>query len=653
MSFALLCALVMIPSSNAATQKNPTNIRLDWLDLSRFEPRGGGETQRRKVQDGHPLKIAGKPYPNGITTFSNSEIVFDLFAAATHFSAMVGIDDEAGEGGSVKCRMLVDGKQAGETINLRRGDPAASLEANLAGAKQMTLVFDDAGDGAGNRRIDIINGVIVVKDPDAPVRPEVARRYEDPDALKVPAIASGDPPEPAIHGPRVVGTTPGRPFRFLIPATGAGELKYSAEKLPDGLSVDPKSGMIAGEVLAHGTFKVRLVVGNELGTARRDLTIIAGQQKLAQTPPMGWNSWNAFGFNVNADKVRAAADAMVKNGLAAKGYQYIGIDDAWQGTRDPDGMIRANEQFGDIKALADYVHSKGLRFGIYSSPGPKTCANFEGSYQHELDDARWYAKSGVDYLKYDWCSYSKIAGSDTSLEAAQRPYQVMRDALDKVDRDIVYSMCQYGSHDVWNWGARVGGNLWRTTTDIQDSWISIVDNGFSQAPISRFSTVGHWNDPDLLVVGRVGWGAALRDSRLTPAEQLTHITLWSMLSAPLMVSCDMTEMDQFTRDLLTNTEVIDIDQDPLGRGAQPTRIDGTIEIWTKPLFDGTTAVAVFNRGRMAKDVGVKWSDIGLAGTLPVRDLWQRKDLGKLDQIKLHVLRHGAVLLKVGTVKQAP
>src|SRR5262249_14508206 len=158
-----------------------------------------------------------------------------------------------------------------------------------------------------------------------------------------------------------------------------------------------------------------------------------------------------------------------------------------------------------------------------------------------------------------------------------------------------YSLCQYGSHDVWKWGALVGGNLWRTTTDIQDSWINIVDNGFSQAPISHFSTVGHWNDPDLLVVGRVGWGAALRDSRLTPAEQLPHITLWSMLSAPLMVSCDMTDMDQFTRDLLTNTEVIDIDQDPLGRGAKPARIDGTIEIWTKPLFDGTTVVSVFNR----------------------------------------------------------
>ena len=316
---ALLCALIVISSTNAATQKNPKNVRLEWLDLSRFEPRGGGETRRCKTGDGHPLKLAGKEFPNGIATYSDSEIVFDLFDAATHFSALLGIDDQAGDGGSVHCRILADGKQVGNDVDLKRGDQPKEITADLTGAKRMTLILADAG--PGNRQVDIINGLITVKDPDAAVRPEVAQRFADPDALKVPPIASGDPPEPAIHGPRVVGTTPGRPCAFLIPAAGAGTLTYTAENLPDGLSVDPKSGIISGSLKSEGTYQATLLVSSELGKAHRTLTNVAGQHKLAQTPPMGWNSWNAFGFNVNAEKVRAAADAMVKSGLAAKGYQ--------------------------------------------------------------------------------------------------------------------------------------------------------------------------------------------------------------------------------------------------------------------------------------------------------------------------------------------
>jgi alpha-galactosidase len=229
-----------------------------------------------------------------------------------------------------------------------------------------------------------------------------------------------------------------------------------------------------------------------------------------------------------------------------------------------------------------------------------------------------------------------------------KPYRVMGDALAQVDRDIVYSLCQYGMGNVWQWGAEVNGNVWRTTNDIVDSWTSMANIGFNQAGISRYAAVGHWNDPDMLVVGKVSWGAELHPSRLTPSEQLTHITLWSMLSAPLLMGCDMTQLDPFTIDLMTNSEVLDIDQDPSGRGGEPARIDGQIEIWKKSLFDGATAVAVFNRGRMPQDVNLRWSDIGLSGSQKVRDLWQQKDLGQIpEQIQVRVPRHGAVLLKVG------
>ena len=281
---------------------------------------------------------------------------------------------------------------------------------------------------------------------------------------------------------------------------------------------------------------------------------------------MGWNSWNCWAGAIDDAKVRAAADAMVASGLAAHGYEYINIDDTWEKGRDANGEVLGNEKFPDMKALADYVHGKGLKLGIYSSPGPRTCANFEGSYQHEEQDAKTYAKWGIDYLKYDWCSYGEIARS-RELSELKKPYAVMRDALDKCGRDIVYSLCQYGMGKVWEWGESIGANCWRTGGDINDSWGSVVECGFSQDGHQKFAGPGHWNDPDMLVVGMVGWSANLHPSKLTHNEQVTHITLWSLLSSPLLIGCDMARLDQFTSDLLMNDEVIAINQDPLGKPA--------------------------------------------------------------------------------------
>jgi alpha-galactosidase len=300
-----------------------------------------------------------------------------------------------------------------------------------------------------------------------------------------------------------------------------------------------------------------------------------------------------------------------------------------------------------MKALADYVHGKGLKLGIYSSPGPLTCAKFEASYGHEEQDARTFAKWGIDYLKYDWCSYSQIA-KDRSMPELKKPYHVMRAALNKIDRDIVYSLCQYGNGNVWEWGTEVGGNLWRTTGDITDTWVSLSNIGFSENGHEKFAGPGHWNDPDMLVVGNVGWGPNIHPTRLTANEQITHITLWSLVSSPLLIGCDMSKLDKFTIDLLGNTEVIAVNQDPLGKPAGRRMKDLRVEMWARPLWDGTLAVGLFNRGQEATTVTAKWSDLGLKGSQPVRDLWQQKDLGvSRDSFSARVPQHGAVLVKIG------
>jgi len=462
------------------------------------------------------------------------------------------------------------------------------------------------------------------------------------------AVAPGTSPVPAIHQPRIAGGTPGRPFLFLIPATGQGPLTFAAKNLPPGLTLDSKAGIITGSLQKAGRTEVELTVTGPAGSASSRLTIAAGQGQLAQTPPMGWNSWNVWGLMVNDARVRAAADAMVASGLAAHGFQYINIDDGWEKGRAPDGTILPNHKFPDMKGLADYVHAKGLKLGIYSSPGPKTCGKYEGSYGHEAQDAATYAAWGIDYLKYDWCSYRQIAQTETDLPELQKPYRLMRAELDQVNRDIVFSLCQYGMGDVSRWGAEVGGNLWRTTGDIRDTWTQLEKIGFSQNGLEPYAKPGHWNDPDMLVVGKVGWGFLMHRSRLTPDEQRLHLTLWSMLAAPLLIGCDMTKLDPFTLSLLTNDEVLEVNQDPLGRQGARRATHGPLEVWSRPLADGTIAVALFNRGEGEAEASADWSELDLRGPQPVRDLWQHQDLGKCEGVfRARVPAHGAVLVKIG------
>ena len=356
---------------------------------------------------------------------------------------------------------------------------------------------------------------------------------------------------------------------------------------------------------------------------------------LALTPPMGWNSWNHFGDKIDDQIVRDAADSMVSSGMAAAGYQYVNMDDCWEGSRDAQGNIVPNTKFPDMNALADYVHARGLKLGIYSSPGPRTCGGYLGSYGHEEQDAKTYAAWGIDYLKYDWCSAGRIY-PDSQLQAG---YQKMGAALQHSGRPIVYSLCEYGMGDVWQWGPQVGGNLWRTTGDIQDNWKSMTEIGFNQGRLAAYAAPGHWNDPDMLEIGNGG---------MTATEYRTHFSLWCLLAAPLMAGNDLRQMSPETLSILTNREVIALDQDPLGKQGERILSRDGLEVWAKPLHDGGRAIGIFNRADATQTANFTWAEFGL-GAQPktARDLWTHLDLEPaLLGFTGTVPAHGVLLLRL-------
>jgi alpha-galactosidase len=355
---------------------------------------------------------------------------------------------------------------------------------------------------------------------------------------------------------------------------------------------------------------------------------------LAKTPPMGWNSWNKFRNQVSDKLLREVADGMVRNGLKDAGYVYVNIDDTWEGPRDANGNITTNERFPDMKALGDYIHSKGLKFGIYSSPGPTTCAGYPGSYQHEEQDAKTYASWGVDYLKYDWCSATAVYKS-SSMPAA---YAKMGQALLDSGRPILYSLCQYGVMKVYDWGAKAGGNAWRTTGDIRDAWASMTQIGFEQQqPYQNASGPGHWNDPDMLEIGNGG---------MSDEEYRTHMSLWSLLAAPLLAGNDLRDVPPNILAILTNKEVIAIDQDKMGKQARRASKTGDLELWTRPLEHGGYAVGMFNRGEAAAKMTLHASDLNIKKMSKIRDLWAHADDPAGADFSADIPSHGVVMLRV-------
>jgi alpha-galactosidase len=373
--------------------------------------------------------------------------------------------------------------------------------------------------------------------------------------------------------------------------------------------------------------------------------------QVSQTPPMGWNSWNYFADKVDDKGIRAAADQLVATGMKDAGYVYVNIDDTWEGERDASGVLHPNAKFPDMKALAGYVHSKGLKIGIYSSPGPKTCGGYEGSLGHEEQDARMYAEWGIDYLKYDMCSFipavmMKQAPNDKSeqMRIMHAAYAKMDKALKATGRPIVYSFCQYGWDAVWEWGPSVGANLWRTTGDITPEWGRIYELLSQQEGLAAYAGPGHWNDPDMLEVG---------NGRLSLAENRTHFSMWAMLAAPLLAGNDLPNMKPEIKAILTNREVIAIDQDPLGRQGSRVYSDGEVEVWTRPLTGGALAIAVINVGdnRYATHpFHLNLRRLGLNGKLTGKDLWTGKSVELTDNMPLELPSHDVLLVRLDQPK---
>jgi alpha-galactosidase len=603
---------------------------------------GGAAPAGGRGPQGPPISLGGVVYPHGIGTLSINELIVDLKGQATRFVAMVGLDDLVTGQGSVNVEVWVDNKNKYTSRVFKAGSPPELVDVDLTGARFLELVIDDGDDVSTGDYADWGGGLIFLK-PGATATPESWTFPSEP----APPIASAVAAAPRINAPRIAGGTPGRFFLFRIPATGEAPLTYAASGLPAGLTLDTATGIITGAIARAGRTTVDVTVTNAKGRATGTLTIVGGDDALALTPPLGWNSWNVWGGSVDDAKVRAAADAMISSGLAAAGYQYINIDDGWEGQRDANGVLQPNNKFPDMKALTAYVHSKGLKIGIYSSPGARTCQGLPGSLGYEEVDARTWADWGFDLLKHDWCSYGNTL-PDQPLDHLKKPYLVMRDALKKTNRDIVYSLCQYGMGKVWEWGREVGGHLWRTTGDLTDVWSNMSTVGFRQAGREQWSKPGGWTDPDMLVIGKVGWGPSIHDTRLTPNEQITHISLWTLQAAPLLIGADMTQFDAFTTALMTNPEVMAINQDVLGKGASRVYRRERLELWARPLADGTTAAGLFNRGLQPARMSATWAELGVRGSQPVRDVWLQRDLGTMaTEFSTTVPAHGTVLVRIG------
>lgn len=642
--FALLVAAPVMLSS-----LDLRGVRQDW-----------GNAQRNRSVDGNPLRIAGREFTSGIGTHASSELELDLSGQALRFHAVVGLDDEIPERapGSVVFKVLLDGRAAFASGTMRRGTPGKSVELDLRGVRKLRLVVEDAGDGINYDHADWAEASVEM----AAGTPRVVM----PKPEKAVILTPKPGPKPRLTGPQVLGVRPGNPIVHWITATGVKPIRFGASGLPSGVSIDPVTGRLTGTLEAMGSHAFKVFAENAKGRAERTFTLVIGD-RISLTPPMGWNSWNCWGGAVDQDKVLRSARAMASR-LRDHGWSYVNTDDGWQHKRGgAHNAIMPNSKFPDIAKMFSDIHGMGLKTGIYSTP-------WEGSYQgyiggsapnpdgtspwvdqgdqygrfgnagqhyrfaahsFEANDVRQWVDWEVDYLKYDWnpLDIPHVSAMSKLLRAAKR--------------DIVYSLSN-SANVAWGADYAKWAECWRTTGDITDTWGSMREIIDSQEQWQRYGGPGHWNDPDMLIVGNVGWGPSLHPTKLTPNEQYTHITFWCMVSAPLLLGCDLEHLDDFTMNLLTNDEVLDIDQDPLGAAAHLAVREEGYQIWTKPVVGGT-AVAVFSRSNEPVRVALDAKQLGLPAGAKVRDLWRQRDLGVVGQIStVEVPRHGVVLLGISS-----
>ncbi|HBE40923.1 MAG TPA: alpha-galactosidase [Bacteroidales bacterium] len=674
------------------------SIKLNELDLSKMKS-GWRAARKDSSVAGSLLSIAGKRFESGIGTHAVSTFLIKLDKKGQHFSCFTGVDDGSGTSeGSVEFILVGDKKILWQSGIMKKGDSARKADVNIRGIDKLGLLVTDGNDGRNGDHADWADAVITYRgfQPRA-----VDNEYftEAEEILTPPA-----PAEPRINGPKVYGVHPGSPFLYRIPATGERPMTFSAEGLPQELSLDENSGIITGKVEKAGEYPVELIARNSKGTSERPFKIIAGGT-LALTPPMGWNSWYIYYHRVSDSVMRLSADLMITSGMADYGYQYVNIDDCWAikansddpviggEMREKNGELKTNKLFPDMKALTDYIHAKGLKAGIYISPGPTTCAGYTGSYQHEQQDIRTFADWGFDFLKYDWCSYGRIE-KERTREAFMKPYILMWNELGKIKRDIVMNLCQYGMGEVWEWGAGVG-NCWRTTGDLGlvagSSMPGFYYVGLSNATHWEYARPGGYNDPDYILIGWIRnalKSESYEKADLTPDEQYSYMSMWSLMAAPLIYGGEMARLDTFTLNILCNHEVIDVNQDVLGKQAKIVRAAKEELIMAKELEDGSVAVGLFavsgdanssiidlidnesdglsDAKRELSDpadnffwdetpspliITLNASDINISGNFSVRDLWRQKDLGIFENsFTTEVPFHGVKFIRITEVE---
>ena len=647
-ALGLAALLLLAPCSGAHAQDTTW---LASLDLSKMR-QGWGRPRVDSSVSGRRISVGGRAFAHGVGTHSRSYLWIDLGGHAARFLASVGVDDSAGGSGTVTFKVMGDGKTLYAAGPLRRGQAPTEVDLDLSGVQHMVLAVTDGLDGTD---FDHANWC------DARIVSRASPRAIDPPPDNTGILTPRPGAAPRINGPALTGCRPGRPFLYRIPCTGERPMRFAAAGLPSSLHLDPASGLITGTAPAAGTFTVTLSATNRRGKSEKSFRIVSGT-RLALTPPMGWNHWYAHYDRITDALMREAADAMVSSGMADAGYQYVSIDDCWMNSpahrdslrlgpaRDASGTILPNKHFPDMKALTAHIHAKGLKAGIYTSPGALTCAGFTGSYQHEALDARQFAAWGFDFLKYDWCSYRDVARADASRESYMRPYALMGKILQDQERDIVLNLCQYGMGNVWEWGESVGGQCWRTAGDLGYELDRFFEVALKNAEHRAFSGPGSWNDPDYIQIGYIG------DARraglpapcaMTENEQYAYMSLWCLMASPIFFSGDMGKLDPFTLNVLCNPEVLAVNQDALGQSAAVAHLSDETFVMVKEMEDGSKTVGLFNRGEFPADLAAPWSLVGVRGSQRVRDLWRQQELGTFSrEFRSRVSRHGVVLVNL-------
>lgn len=653
-------------------------VWLDELDISKICSAGASwdKLALRKNPSGN-LVIAEQKFERGIGIMAHSVTHIKLDGGAKRFTCWVGVDDIVKDSNvMIKFRVIGDKKELFDSGLMKKGDKSKRVNLNVDGVKTLILIALPRGVPRQGNYGDWADAKFEY----------VSNKIETfvPVFEKAEILTPIPSDKPRINGPKIFGVRPGSEFMYSICATGKRPMKFTISGLPQGLALNEKTGLISGRIKQKGEYKTIINALNNFGKDSREFRIYVGDT-IALTPSMGWNSWYVYYCDVSDEKIRTAAQAMVTSGMADHGYTYVNIDDCWMvkpasddplftfddnsiedsvrkyaknhhcvsssnmkniiSPRNSNGMINTNDKFSDMKSLADYIHSLGLKAGLYSSPGPVTCAGYIGSYDYEEQDAKQFAQWGFDFLKYDWCTAS------ITCKDIKAPYMKMYNELLKQDRDIVFNYCQYGMGDVWIWGPENGANSWRTDKDLgsilnEDSlYCNFITIGFGQNGLEKYSRLGHFNDPDYIMIGFYDRG----EFKLSANEQYTYMSLWCMLNAPLIYSGDMTKLNKFILNVLCNDEVIAVDIDPLGQQGRRIYWDDDSQIWAKDMEDGSKAVALFNTGEWEMPLRVSWKQLNIKGRQIVRDLWRQKDIGVFEHnFKCNVGRHGVMMVSLRT-----